>query len=195
MAGRGPSILAGRILEQNAWLASSSSSPTAAQGISQAGLQLSAKRQLQGIASRKKGNRPSPYSCPPPQDSMDVDLGTEDAAPALNALEAGLSVTESGMASPSHSAHLVEKHLNAAMSCRYSRPNGPQWDTQGADGGEDEDEEDEEDEEAGCSNGLEDESESDSEDEFPGGIPSIWDLQEESFLKTVAEMNARRQHP
>ncbi|KIL53820.1 hypothetical protein M378DRAFT_19515 [Amanita muscaria Koide BX008] len=125
MAGRGPTILAGRILEQNAWLASSSSSPVAAQGMGQTRMQLSAKKQLQGKASRRKGRPPStsslqlPYSCPPPQpqDPMDVDLGTEDAAPEPNTLEAGPSVTEPGVASdatsltaltagPSHRAHL-----------------------------------------------------------------------------------------
>ncbi|KAM6490181.1 hypothetical protein JOM56_013595 [Amanita muscaria] len=221
MAGRGPTMLAGKLLQQNARFTSSNSSARQDQ-LSQ----LAAKQELLGT-SRKTGTRPTPSGSRnnlTPESTSLVHrnrsslsakkqvLGTSSrqrpaSTPARltssvitsSAQQIEAANENSSFANLQQSSHL-DSCLNTALDNRYTRPNnmGENLESADEDEGEGEDEE-EEGADVSCSIGDEvntgdpdDKEDDESEDDFPGGqVPSIWNLQEEEFLKIVAELGER----
>ncbi|KIL56074.1 hypothetical protein M378DRAFT_182065 [Amanita muscaria Koide BX008] len=216
MAGRGPTMLAGKLLQQNARFTSSNSSARQDQ-LSQ----LAAKQELLGT-SRKTGTRPTPSGSRnnlAPESTSLVHrnrsslsakkqvLGTSSRQrPAAkqtssvitsSAQQSEAADENSSFAHIQQSSHL-DSCLNTALDNRYTRPNNMGEDLESADEDEGE-EEDEEEADISCSVGDEvnmgdpsDEEDDEKEDDSPGGqVPAIWNLQEEEFLKVVAELGAR----
>ncbi|KIL60651.1 hypothetical protein M378DRAFT_180369 [Amanita muscaria Koide BX008] len=89
----------------------------------------------------------------------------------------------------------LDSRLNTALHNRYTRPNNMDENLQSADEDEGEEEAEEEADTVGDRVNMEgpndDEEDESEDDKFPGGrVPAIWDLQEEEFLKVIAELGA-----